>query len=448
MITSHEKSGSEALVTAEAAPWSDVIMSEPSNAELKGTTFITTVRGKIVQHLPLTIESGGVVFYGLVFGLDSLFILAAAILNVGTPFYMYFDSMAQGKRHEALKKVNLCMTELSKGCNSDLIASLYLMLQYKELKLDSLSERAEQAWCDERCASKIRLETTLQVEAQIKVQLEAQISFVDISDVNALREQLDANNAVVALICTGPYLQRALFVQHDKARAQREKRVGPSIFLGLHALQDNQIGTCCPWSRNSVVIPHIVNVRYQRLLGTFATQMSQPQFNILMLLLLNDLVFEERGEYVLFGLQLQETRLLIRCSFKTAATVLHFRKAVSLKMSLLRFCVEEKVTADNTERLNEFMATRKPLPGIASALDVSNFLLHAMKVVLGSSLETMDCTPCQNIPDFKPTSHSMMLSNSDCLFAYVSTAETPWFGEDPDPDHQMPVFHENDDEEP
>lgn len=437
MMTTHPKARLEAMETPEAALWREPIMLNELNRELQGTTFVTTVKGKVVQHLPLDIQSGSIVYHGLVFGLESIMILAAAICASGTPFYVFTEEGDRAAHKGALReKVSESMRAHARGLNSDIVCALSVAIEYKKMLAEGVSEEGQDAWCSSHDLSRIRLQNIIQLEEQIKEQLSAHIAFTDVSDVNVLQQQLDRHAPAISFLVAASHLERALFIKNDRRRAQAERQVGPSIFLGIDALCDMFVATACPWDINHIVIPLSIQVRYEKLLGAFAMQLTQKEFNLLLLMMVHDVVYEQKlvvagpeGLEVpatLFGVQLHGNQLIMRCDPNTGATILQFREIVAARLSMLRVMMKERLTPNDAEDLQRAF---RSLPDIATRLrgfdDYSKLtpsLLHALEfVVSGPARDKLVCEPFHD-PTFAPKFHSMLLSSAPPTFAYEKLA--------------------------
>ena len=422
MLSSHPNGPSEAMDNEDAKPWTVHIMKDPTNAGLRGETFVTTVKGIITQHLPLNIECSTIVFMGLVFGLEPIMILAGAIAACGTPFYTFgAEDSRQAKSPELREAAAKIIRSLNCGVKSDIISAIDICLQYKALKLEGLTTDAEAVWCREHSVSTFRLQNILTLEKQIKNQLAEQLSYRDIEDTDQLRGMLHKNALSISLMVAASHLERGIFVTNDQRKQQQQKTAGPCIFLGLKAQKDEFVASSVKWDIGTVVIPLSLQLRYDRLLGSFSTELMPRQYDLLLLCFTHDVVLQprrdEQGEFAVFGVELQGQRLMFRCGAQTSATILEFRRLVGCKYRGLRVLVESKVPISETENVQSLYekliqnsgAGPQSSPAFA---DLSNKLLQAMEFIFSPQYSAkLDITTYRG-DDFVPTLHSMFLTTA------------------------------------
>lgn len=423
----HPMAAANAVDTPDSKAWRDIVIGYEANAGLKGDTYVTTLKGCVAQRLPLNIESSTMVYLGLVFGVESMMILAAAIAACGSPFYTTAGESDRSVKKQAVNSTSDVMKSCSHGLPSDIISALHVTIQFKKQRALGVSDEGEEQWCREHGVMSSRLVDIIRLEAQIKDQLKEQVSFVDIVDALELESQLDSIASLVSLLSAAAHMERALFVQFDQRRAQREKRVGPSIFLGLDALADLFVASVCPWDVNRIVIPLSIQTRYDKLLGAFATQLQPNVFNVMLLMLAPQVVFETRSSEVLFGVELYGTKLRMKADRRSGADILLMRQTICVKMSILREQLLHKVSPTDSS-LDDVLAAAsvKLPPSVSKAVSLSPFLRYCTDMIVKTISEdaTRNVSPSQD-GSFTPTNVSMLVASADGIFDYVPPAVAP-----------------------
>lgn len=418
----HPLAAAEGTESEESKRWREFVMNSEENKELQGEMYVTTLKGRIAQRLPLGLESSTMVYLGLVFGLESLMVLAAAIASCGTPFYTTSDADDRSMKVQAIKSTVDVIKSYAHGLPSDVIAALAVTIAFKKQRFGGLSEDGEEHWCIHNCVMRSRLGDILRLEAQIKEQLSSQVPFVDITDPTEQEALLQQHASLVSLLAAGSHLERALFVQFDQRRAQKEKKVGPSIFLGLDALSDLFVASVCPWNVNSIVVPLSIQTRYEKLLGNFAIQLPPKVFNIILLLLAPQIVFELRAEEVLFGVELYGTKLRMRCDARSGNDIILVRQAICCKMGLLRHqMVNQLPPADPSLDQLLAMCEIKLPPTVVKATAVGPFLRFIVDAIIKTVVQEAgrDVSPSTDMT-FRPQKWSMLVSvGGGGILAYV-----------------------------
>lgn len=441
----HPLAASEGTEAESSKRWCEFVLSNDVNKDLQGEAFITTLKGRIAQRLPLGLESSSMVYLGLVFGIESLMILASAIASCGTPFYTTTDIDDRSAKHQALKATVEVMKSFSFGLPSDIVAALNVTIAFKKQRVAGLSEDGEEHWCLQNCVMRSRLGDILRLETQVKEQLSSQIPFTDISDPSEQEELLKNNASLVSLLTAGAHLERALFVQFDQRRAQKEKTVGPSIFLGLDALSDMFVASVCPWAVQNIVIPLSVQTRYDKLLGGFATQLPPKVYNMVLLLLAPQVVFELREQEVLFGVELYGTKLRMACDVRSGNDIILVRQAICCKMSLLRHQMVNQL-APTDPSLDQLLAASvvKLPPTVVHASSVSQFLRFVVDAIINTVVKDplRGVAPSTDLT-FRPQKWSFLVSVGSGIMTYVPPPPPP--PEAPQ-SSQFDAFVENDEE--
>lgn len=420
----HPFAASEGTEVEVSKLWNEFILGSEENKDLRGEMYVTTLKGRIAQRLPLNLESSTMVYYGVVFGLENLMILAAAITSCGTPFYTIPAENDRSQKLKAIKSTANVIKSYSFGLPSDVIAALGVTIAFKKQRCAGLSEDGEEHWCLENCVMRSRLGDILRLEDQIKDQLSAQIPFVDVKDPEDQETLLTRYAALVSLLAAGSHLERALFVENEPRTAQREKRVGPSIFLGLDALSDLFVASVCPWNVQSVVVPLSIQTKYGKLLGNFATQLQPKVFNVLLLLLAPQITYEIRDEEVLFEVELYHTKLCMRCDPLTGNDIIRTRQTMCAKMVIMRHQMMKQVSPTDESLDGVLAASGINLPqSVSKALDVSPFLRFIVDKInnIVATEFGRDVSPAPRAT-YRPQKWSILVSAGNGILTFVPPA--------------------------
>jgi len=364
----HAQAEQEAVSHPDAAPWREIVMSDPRNESLRGISFVTTVKGKLAQRLPLGIQCSLVVVAGVMFSLESVMCLASAIIGSGTPFYSMVDDDNKQAKRKAADDAGRLMGTLSHGLASDIVAALNATLQYKKMTSEGLGEADEEQWCASHMCSRIRLQNIVKLEAQIKEQLGGMVTFVDIDDVSEMIAVVQDSARLIQWLVSSAYFDHAIFVEHDTIEAQRRKKAGTSLFLTFDALCDFHVASCVKWQQGTIVLPMILQPRYDKLFGTFANRLETWEFNTLLMLLSFAVFFDPEVKtqgppapdgtpggpvppYFLMGIELHTRKMVFALTEPIAKAVLQFRAGYGARMRQERTILVDHVRISDTEGL-------------------------------------------------------------------------------------------------
>lgn len=398
--------------------------------------YLTTYRGKISQHLPLNLEASQMVFIGALFGLESLMSIAAAIVACGSPFYAQIEDrtskfQARFKVIDALSKE---MKTYAYGLPSDIIAALHIVLLYMhECRGESLTPLAEENWCEARSVKRSRIQDILRLELQTREQFSQQCAFAHVADALVLQKQLEKHAPLVSALAAASHLERALFVQNGVQEAQKQRKVGPSLFLGVSANRDNSISTVCPWALHSIVVPLSIQTRYSNLLGSFATQLSQAAFNKLFLLMVPRVVYERREAreepqpgpaLTFFGAELHGQKQAFVTDKITGQDILTFRKALSAKYSAMRVQMDSKLADPFDNSIVEALRTKghSVLPPTIRTqghiAELLRFLFESIMKEQPTPVQGRFCDPYNG--EIRPQQESLIASSCDGIIPYTA----------------------------
>ena len=436
--SSHPCARNEAIEHCDTASWKELVLSHPRNTLLRGINFETTVKGKLAQRLPLSVPCSLIVIAGLIFSLESVLCLAAAIIATGTPFYCWMEDQDDREaKKKALDAACSQMRHYAGKLPSDIIAALMVTLEYRIMSEEGLSEADEEQWCNERNVSRIRLQNVTKLEAQIKQQLGELVSFVDIQDPRELINKVTEDARTIIWLTASAFFDHAIFVEHDAATAQRKRKAGSSLFLSFDALCDFQVATCVNWRRGSVVLPMILQPRYDKLFGTFVNRLETWEFNTLLMLLAYAVFFDPESKnegadgkacepFLIMGIELHSRKMVMSVEEGLAKEILQFREAYTTRMRLQRKILVDKVSITDLDGL---AATNEAcgLPPTMDPTSLGSILGSTMtKIVTSSSTKGEDNQRHNRITPyfgpFRPTKISMLLSTQESVINFSPTS--------------------------
>ncbi len=432
-VDGSELSAEEATESEESMAWKHVIANAHENIN-KGegensSAYVTTFRGKISQHLPLPLEASQMVFIGGLFGLESLMSIAAAIVACGSPFYVFHEdrNARHATRQKSIDQLSADMKQYSFGLPSDIVAALHIVLLYlKECRGESLTSLAEDNWCDAHSVKKSRIQDILRLDQQTREQYAQQVSFTHEPEAAALLIQLEKYAQLVSMLAAASHLERALFVQFDVADAQRHRKVGPSLFLGVSANRDQSVSSVCPWSMNNIVVPLSIQTRYSNLLGSFATQLSQQAFNKLLLLMVPRVVYEVREateqqpKLVFLGVELHGQKQAFVADKATGSDILTFRQVTSAKYCAMRLQMSFKSSDPQDERIMPAVRAKGfgVLPAaVKDQAGIAALLRFLFDKIMSDPESGRFCTPCNS--ELRPQEQSIIASSCSGRTKYV-----------------------------
>eukprot|EP00658_Telonema_sp_P-2_P068602 TRINITY_DN5752_c0_g1_i4.p1 TRINITY_DN5752_c0_g1~~TRINITY_DN5752_c0_g1_i4.p1 ORF type:complete len:551 (+),score=167.88 TRINITY_DN5752_c0_g1_i4:110-1762(+) len=290
-----------------ANAWRAVIDKEVTATDAQ--KFTTTLRGRICQALPFQPQQDLMVHWGLLCGLESLMMLAANVATIGSPFYTPPTASKEdaNARAEDVRRVMAQYRNKAIGqgafCQSDIIPSILLLIEYMEQANTGKDIEALEEWCEIRCASQAYLgsmmdgyNTTLETMSELIPTLPLSVSSA------TLIAQLKANHLLVGFVTGACYVENAVRVGKTFHGASQ----GRCMFHSFSAMQNTTAATIAPWKEHNVIVPQMMQFRYNKLLASTFTQFTNNQFSLLLLCTSNAISFlrKEAGETSLaFGLR-------------------------------------------------------------------------------------------------------------------------------------------------
>ncbi|CCW69430.1 unnamed protein product [Phytomonas sp. Hart1] len=261
----------------------------PSN--LWDACFQVTLKGFFVSYLHTSIESASTAFYGVMFNIPMLGIIASVVESVKSPFNTPYDIYDRALKIKSCKEVSNLMQTFKGHLNSDIVSCVGAVLSYMDMQRSGYSEEAQEQWCVDHFLSRIRLTETVNVIRQMTEHVSIFFPLPESIDVDELLEQYDDSALLLNFICVGSHLQRAVYV-HQKQRSQRySNQAGKGIFIKMDIEKNFMIPTVCPWHESSVCVPLSLRTSYEKLRAEFATQVDPSVFNLATLIFAFRVVF-------------------------------------------------------------------------------------------------------------------------------------------------------------
>ena len=426
-----------ALALSEAAPqpesesWTAFIDKEVAGRPVEGQQYVTTAKGFIVQRLPLSVAASLIVVNGLLFGIETEAILAAAIVSVGSPFYTFFEG-SQAMQRENTQRTSDAMRFFARGEHSDLLASVVLTLRFLVMSQSGLTDADEERWCLQNCCARSRLQTVLSLTKQIRDQLAGVVSYLEMESAEATLQRVEAKPARLSWVISSAFLERAVLCVNDNADAQRQNSIGPSLFLQFQALPDRNVATVVDWAKGTIVIPAMVAERYRRVLGSFSVRLAPAEFYALMLATAFAIVAEPHprpdGRH-LMSCQLHSTTVVTSCDPEFARLILAFREGLCARMRMLALMVSRKIAINNEEALRQ-AAAEIDLPYLAAPEEHSARLLQGLERLCSAARENPNLVvriPGNAVitPNYAPSVRSAIMSKRSSHSTFEMTAVAP-----------------------
>nr|CCC50859.1 putative helicase, fragment [Trypanosoma vivax Y486] len=327
--------------------------AQQTASSLAHLRFNLTMRGLIVGSLPFDVESGTIVFHGLITGLTTLAIIAASCVSCKTVFYVPYNVSDRLERLKLLGHVEGIMRRYKGEFLNDAVTAVGVVIEYMAMQRDGLSEEGQKAWCDERYVSRSRIVDILLVMEQTREQLASIIPYEYVSDLDELMDQYNANTQTLSLICAASYMHHGIYVLHDAKTAEKERFAGP---FALHTI-------------------------YGRLAGSFALQLRQEIFNTMLLAFSSRIVYEEFNQDVAdvtFEVTQGGSCVYIKCDTITALQLLQLRRLICAQLCVLHLLLQRETEPGDATVIAEHLQKQDTDFGIPPALDEQPQLLPVM----------------------------------------------------------------------
>ncbi|CBH14780.1 helicase, putative [Trypanosoma brucei gambiense DAL972] len=402
--------------------------------------YHVTLRGLIVGRLPFAVNAGAVVFHGLLTGLTTLSIVAASCIACNSPFYVPYDVTDRVERLKVKNCVQETMLQFKGRLRNDVVSSVGAVLEYMQMQQEGLSEEGQNTWCEKRYLSRMRIVDILLLVQQAKDQLGALIPFEDIDDVGDLRRQYDTHAQMLSILCSAAFMQRGIFVLHDAETAQKERFAGSGVFVNINCSRDMSVPTACPWTRNTVCVPYTLHTAYDRLVGSFSSQLSQEVYNVMLLVFSSTILFEEivdEAAPVTFEVWQCGSRVFITCDCQTALQLLQLRRLMCARLCILHMLLQREASITDVETMSDLLIANGSNFGIPCNMEARPDLIPAMitsnviriiegieeaatKVRVGGNEGSAvpHCKPREPPPGFNPTRQSALVFSSNGCAPY------------------------------
>lgn len=363
-IVPEKAEGGEAVPEMQQASemWSPIIIDEAKRSmAAEGVTiqeFSTTFIGRILQRIPVSVHQGMLVFYGLLLGIESLGILAAACCNCQNPFIVDVFAPQQqqgggrGRRPKAsgesigraMEATETSMKSFSGAIPSDIAASMGACLAYLDWLHQhhgQVSESQCRDWCARHNLAFDRLTAIVDLDQHIKFELSDIVPFRDIPEPAVLREQHKAFAPVLEVMICAAFASQALEVTAEGAAQFKTREGAVGIFGDLKAMPDLHNPSCMRWTIGEVVVPVAVSLRFSHMLCSYTTHISGLKaFYTNILLLAHHLKYaafqDDEGAYYTFEVTYNGVTRYIELDHQTGQAVLEFRQRLSRLAKALR----------------------------------------------------------------------------------------------------------------
>eukprot|EP01064_Diplonema_japonicum_P027984 TRINITY_DN4201_c2_g1_i1.p1 TRINITY_DN4201_c2_g1~~TRINITY_DN4201_c2_g1_i1.p1 ORF type:complete len:1078 (+),score=268.41 TRINITY_DN4201_c2_g1_i1:69-3302(+) len=414
--------------------WSNDIFEAAKEADPSIVTdaarYTPSFIGLILQRLPVGVQSGLLVFYGLVLGLETLTMICAAIVQTAIPFVTVspqtedidglggssFEATTQSKERTHRSLEFFCRTS-----ESDLIACIVVFLEWKRKTLEG---EEVHRWSEEMCVSLERLvaidELVLHLHKEIRNYFPCQ-SYVSpedgITDAVSLQKQLKVHQPILLWLVCVTYGGNAVQVRQVRNESRKQTREsGTPLFLHRsETFPDIHIpSVVTPWRLGHVVIPVSMAITEGRTNVSILQTMSSSQFLLLLIMLFpvvnysTTLLDDSQGTYRPFSVTINGHTRRIRCPAGAAGMVLDFRNQFNNCVSALRYRRQHS-NMDDVTFVNYLQEnTRDSMGGCFSFLrarvDLMTQLWNTMRDPSCMPNEMLLNVPCDETHTFRPSS--------------------------------------------
>lgn len=363
----------------ENSAWSKSVMEDAQSlvgeeAGVKIDEYVITFVGRLLQLLPVNVQAGMLVFYGLLFGLESIMTLAAACAASPTPFQVNPAVFNQPQQQQggygannrrakasadsigkAMAATEASMKSFGPGESSDLLCVMFAVIEFRRWWArftasndgNGPSDFNAQTWCSDNNLSWEKLMAIVDLDQHIKYELSGFMPFHDVEDAEILSRQLQQNSGAVMFAVSASFASQALLVTNDESTAYAAKEGARGLFTELRAKPDLHAPSCIRWGIDEVIVPVSVSLRFNHLLAGYSTKLVSTRTFFLSVLLLayklNYASFEDdNGKYHEFAMEYLGQQRVVELDDNTARAVLDFRKRLSQMCAALRLRFSHK----------------------------------------------------------------------------------------------------------
>ncbi|EPY26018.1 ATP-dependent RNA helicase [Strigomonas culicis] len=325
--------------------WSSLILSSAqAEAEVEVDEYLYTFIGRMLQLIPVSPQSGMLVYYGFLTGLESLMILAAAVTSSLSPFTV--GAQETGSRRfnvaRAMEETENAMRSMCCGLRSDIVAVMKAVLLFRqEAARHGDNVQTVKQWCAQKNLSYDKLVAIVDMENHIKFELADFVPFRDIVDASKLLEQLDKLAAMVCVMTNVAFVAQSVEVTSSSSSYAHSKELAVGLFSDLSAAPDIHSPSCLRWQDGDIIIPVQLNLLFDKLLASFSTAIESPkQFWMSLLLFAYRLQYatfsDDEGTFYVFSVSYCGKERFLETDDIAGIAVLEFRQRLHHICELLR----------------------------------------------------------------------------------------------------------------
>lgn len=335
----------EDLYTASNKVWSEMIV-HAAKAEVMADIpeYQYTFLGRILQLIPVSPQPGILVFFGLLTGLESLMILAAAVTSSLSPFTI--GGQEERRRNyniaRAMEETENVMRDMCCGLRSDIVAVMKAVLLFRvEQHRHGDDTPTIRQWCLQKHLSYDKLISIVDLESHIKYELANFMPFRNIAESEKLLEQLDKLASMVSVMTSVAFVAQSVEVTSEGNTYTNSKEMALGLFSDLTAVPDIHSPSCLRWQEGDIIIPVQLNLLFDKLLASFSTAIVSPKQFWMSLLLFSQRVnyatfSDDDGTFQVFCLSYGGKDRYVEVDEITGLVVLEFRRKLSVICEVLR----------------------------------------------------------------------------------------------------------------
>ena len=323
-----------------------------ANPQLGGDTqrYASSFLGIILQRLPVSVQPGTLIFYGLTLGLETLCIICAAIVQTAIPFVtvsaqgtdeMEGNDLISGQTYEATaqskERTHRALEFFCRNAESDLIACIVVFLEWKR---KVLAEEEVEQWSEEMCVSLERLVAIDELVVHLHNEMrsffpcQSYVSDGSIVDAVSLQKQLKVHQPIMLWLICVTCAGNAVKVREVRNESRRQYReLGVPVFLKRSLTFPNPHfpSVVQPWRLGQIVVPVLISINEGRNSVAVLQTMAHSQFLLLLIMLFpvvrygSGLLEDSQGTYRAFGVTINGITKKIRCPAAASALVIEFR---------------------------------------------------------------------------------------------------------------------------
>ncbi|PBJ68403.1 ATP-dependent RNA helicase [Trypanosoma cruzi cruzi] len=337
--------------------WGPLVLEEAKNVVLAEIDqYEYTFIGRILQLIPVSPQPGMLVVYGILTGLESLMILAAAVTSSLSPFAPNPQEHSRRRRYavvQAMEETENVMRDMCCGLRSDIVAVMKAVLRFRICVSESAGDAVHlRQWCLDHHLSHDKLKSILDLEQHIKYELANFISFRDVADAQELEMQLEKVAPIVVVMSNVAFASQSLEVTAEGNTFTNSKETAVGVFTEITAVPDIHSPSCLRWQEGDIVVPVQLSLLGNRMLASFTTAIaSHKQFWLSLLLLTHRIQYaafaDDEGAFYVFSVRYHNIQRYVETDAETGYAVLHFRQLLSASCQTLRLQHEHQDMYDD-----------------------------------------------------------------------------------------------------